>query len=194
MWDTSGAEEDLYRKNRDQRMLPTTEEHFSQIGKELAQGDFRRNKQVSCKQHQQQYAALCNASDLKMQVLVNLLRVANSRHCFVENADVQPPGQYLLLSASLYTCLQLLMCSIEGLVKRPGGLVFMHPPMDLATPQPHSSPLCCAAAVCKCKCPKRSGPTVPLQSSAHAAAQECGNLGAYHTDGQSWRASGDCLC
>ena len=46
MCDTSGAAEDVYRKTRDQRMLPTTDEHFAQIGTELAQGDFRRVKQV----------------------------------------------------------------------------------------------------------------------------------------------------
>ena len=48
MLDNSGADADLYRKNRDVQMLPTTEQHLAQVGTELTQGDFRRNRQV-CK-------------------------------------------------------------------------------------------------------------------------------------------------
>lgn len=45
MWDNSGAEEDLYKKNMDQRMLPTADEHLAQVGKELA-NEVRQIKQV----------------------------------------------------------------------------------------------------------------------------------------------------
>ncbi|DBA90252.1 hypothetical protein WJX77_005954 [Trebouxia sp. C0004] len=44
--DSSGAEEDLYRKNRDERMLPTADVHFSQIGRELA-GDVMKRRQYA---------------------------------------------------------------------------------------------------------------------------------------------------
>ena len=49
MWDNSGAEEDLYRQNRDARMLPTADEHLAQVGKELA-GEVRQIRQV-CTDH-----------------------------------------------------------------------------------------------------------------------------------------------
>ena len=45
MWDNSGAQEDLYCVNRDQRMLPTTDQHLAQVGNELS-GDVLKNKQV----------------------------------------------------------------------------------------------------------------------------------------------------
>ncbi|KAL0042710.1 hypothetical protein WJX79_008364 [Trebouxia sp. C0005] len=44
--DSSGAEEDLYRKNRDERMLPTADAHFAQIGRELA-GDVMKRRQYA---------------------------------------------------------------------------------------------------------------------------------------------------
>lgn len=45
MLDSSGAEEDLFRQNRDERMLPSADAHFAQIGRELA-GDVLRKRQV----------------------------------------------------------------------------------------------------------------------------------------------------
>ncbi len=35
----------MYRKNRDERMLPTVDAHFAQIGRELA-GDVMKRRQV----------------------------------------------------------------------------------------------------------------------------------------------------
>lgn len=46
MLDSSGVEEDLYRKNRDERMLPTADTHFSQIGRELV-GDVMKRRQYA---------------------------------------------------------------------------------------------------------------------------------------------------
>ena len=45
MWDNAGAQEDLYRSNRDDRMLPTTEKHLAQVGREIS-GNVLVGKQV----------------------------------------------------------------------------------------------------------------------------------------------------
>lgn len=45
MWDNAGAQEDLYRSNRDDKMLPTTEKHLAQVGREIS-GNVLMGKQV----------------------------------------------------------------------------------------------------------------------------------------------------
>ena len=46
MWDNSGAEQDLYRNNRDSVLLPSMESLFGRIGEELIPDNVRQRNKV----------------------------------------------------------------------------------------------------------------------------------------------------